>query len=235
MHPLLVRLPGGELSLAEWKLKISLVDVAAGVIDKRKTNGLRQACKRLTEKKVKIAQSTMLKAYLNQVDQIMQLVPSNVPSLTTGKLHELIEIMLGEGLEIPDSVKLALTQRYVSEMMGEKQWSKLLASVSPFSEGVFSYKAPTVSGLAESPENKAKLFQKVVFNDLLAPKVLEGELCSEDVFRCCSCGLELFKGIDVVMLDQFTAVIYDEAQAVFRALAAILKPTLQTHLASQAV
>eukprot|EP00971_Amphidinium_carterae_P289931 5756959-Amphidinium_carterae.5 len=220
-------------SLAEWKAKLPLSLVAEGKIDGRTITGLKKCVTRLSarkDNKEKVTEALKLNGYLSQVEEAEKLAGEKFNMQPLSKIYEVLDMFHTDGVPIPAKVKLELTKKVLQQLVAEK-YADMLETLNPFLPEIatFDYKAPKVQALAETSQEKVKLFQKYMFTDLLSPLIVEGERCKDEVQGLCATAMDLFSDVDLSDLDQTTAIAYDESTSIFKAFLAILDPKFETH------
>ena len=111
--------------------------------------------------------------------------------------------------------------------MVEKQFSALLGVCSPWETKDWDPFVPCLPGLgANEVGRKMSLWRKLVFGDLLAPLILEGETQKDQVVSICKECLDRASAIDMLEVENQVAQLYDEAACAWRSLIAIITDTL---------
>eukprot|EP00971_Amphidinium_carterae_P057538 1137680-Amphidinium_carterae.1 len=134
---------------------------------------------------------------------------------------------------VPEHVKVHLLQQRLDGLRSSKRWAELAEVANPFEEKQFDLRSPCLAGLSSRPEQKIEMYQQHFFNEVMIPLVLEGQHEMETVSELCVISMTHLGKVDVVELEQVTAMVYDECMCIFKTLRALLHTSLCSHEVSQ--
>eukprot|EP00971_Amphidinium_carterae_P244415 4853248-Amphidinium_carterae.5 len=223
----------GDDTLAYWKSKLNLSQLALGKQDKRSKPALRRAIQRLSSKKEHQADATILSGFKSQVNMAEELVSGVIANCTVGRIQDICNMLVAEDHAVPEHVKVHLLQRKIDDLKASKRWEELLVVAGPFEVKTFDLKNPSIAGLSSKPEQKIELYQQHFFNEVIIPLILAGEHELQTVVELSSLSIKLLSNVDVVELEQLTSVVYDECMCIFRTLLSLLEPSLSSHEVSK--
>eukprot|EP00971_Amphidinium_carterae_P062381 1234550-Amphidinium_carterae.2 len=226
-------LHAGDDSLAYWKSKLSLYQLAMGKQDRRGKPALNRAIQRLSAKKECQADATILSGFKTQIGMAEQLVPGVIANCSVGRVLEICDMLAAEEHCVPEHVKVHLLQRKIDELKASKCWAQLVEVASPFDIQTFDLRSPCLAGLSSNPEQKIELYQQHFFNEVIIPLILEGQHEMGTVVELSAVSMNMLGKVDVVELEQLTGVVYDECTCIFRTLIGLLETSLSSHEVSK--
>ena len=206
-----------------------LASVADGTMDGRTSQGLkRSATRKLSSKDAAVrAEGHLLNNFAKAVVAAEAVAPKVFWALPESELKSVLGLLVAEGMEFPASLKYNLVARRAQQLVTEKQFSKLLSVCSPWELKEWCPYSPCLGGLGTNEVGrKMSLWRKLVFNDLLAPLVLEGEAQRAQVVAICNECLDMTRSMDMVECENMVAQLYDEASCAWRALVALSTDSL---------
>jgi hypothetical protein len=199
-----------------------------GTLDGRTVNGLKRAVSRLSTSKVDLADATLLRNYLKLVVVAQQLAPSAMQNLSAEDMHSCVATMAAEGAALPPHVKSELVVQKISELMEKGAHEEMMRIISPWEQGEFDYLDPRLGCLGDAMEHKLRIFQKLIFNDIIIAKLLLGAQAAPSLLTFAQLCLTSFSDVDMLELDDLAASALNSALDVWRFLVAVLTPTLDT-------
>lgn len=182
-----------------------------GSLDGRTVNGLKRAVSRLSSTKVDLADATLLRNYLKLVLVAQQLAPSAMQSLSSEDMHRCVATVAAEGAALPPHVKSELVVGKISELMETGQHQEMMAIISPWEPGEFDYLNPRLGCLGDSMENKTSIFQKLIFKDIIIPKIMQGAQAASSLLTFAELCMTSFSDVDMLELDDVAAAALNSA------------------------
>lgn len=159
-----------------------------------------------------------LKDHLRLIAICKQCTAENIPVLTDDELKTFLALLRAAKVVFPPCVKLALFKRRCAVLLmqcekGDAAAFKTLAAIlePPFQESPkeFCVLEPTLAGLAGSPADSAKLFNKIVFQQVLMPNIGKGAQASLLVLKFCQAVDAMAQSAAEHVTGLWNHVIYD--------------------------
>ena len=111
----------------------------------------------------------------------------------------------------PPHVKSELVVGKISELMETGQHQEMMAIISPWEPGEFDFLNPRLGRLGDSMENKTSIFQKLIFKDIIIPKIRQGAQAAQGLLTFAELCLTYFSDVDMLELDDVAAAALNSA------------------------
>ena len=199
-----------------------------GSKDKRTVEG----CRKRVERLCAAGEPTglVLKNWYATVKLAESLRPDFMPALSEAELLKALDAVVAEGAVFPANVKYALVDRKVQSLVKQRDLKEIVTVLAPFHTSDFDPYQPTLGGAESEAKQRGRLFEKLVFKELLCPMILAAEQKQSEIQSFCLHCLEQFSGVDLCELEAVAAVVYDESTTIWRALTTLLSCSLQPEL-----
>eukprot|EP00971_Amphidinium_carterae_P352134 6492445-Amphidinium_carterae.5 len=219
----------GEDPLQYWKNHINIGQVLDGKQDLRSVTGLKRAVTRRMASKT--VEGTLLNNFLKLVQACVQLGPNLLATVCDAELFKTIEQLEQEDIALTRGFQERLLLRRVAQLVAEHKFAEVIDCLNPWARLAFDWKRPTLAGIHdEQGSSKLNTFKSVLFNEVFCKLILEGQPKGDTVKALSQQCLSIVDSVDLVAMDSAAAKTLSECETVWKALWALLTPTLDIAL-----
>eukprot|EP00971_Amphidinium_carterae_P351130 6491928-Amphidinium_carterae.1 len=199
-----------------------------GDMDKRSIDGLRKRVDRLVA--LNDPDALLLKNFLKVIRVAESMTPTNMKSLSLTEFNGAIETLIAEGVEFPIKVRTALLDKRVKDLMQTHSHADIASILNPFVTEPFNAWEPKLAGIGSDSSTQCTTFVDTVFKDILYKLVMGAQDNEQKIVNFVQCCLHLHEPRvkDMLDMDETCSVTLDESLSAWRALLALLTPTLDT-------
>ena len=193
-------------------------------MDKRATEGLRKSIQRKFRKEETKLDGQLLQNWQKHVIAALSLAPGNFALLNDEELHNTLTFLALEVPEFPEKTKVVAT--LVATLLSERKLDEMLEALSPWQIATFNVQKPCVSGVSWESSKRLAIWRRVLFADAICKFIEDGERGLTPLQHLCKLCLAKTESIDIVYLDNSSALGLEEGKTVWRALLALLSSSL---------
>lgn len=199
--------------------------------DGRYINGLRNAIQKLNRDNVTAAASQSLSIWRSLLTVAQKLQTNSTVKLTQEERVGALETLQPHVKEFPISVKLSLVAIRLRELQNAGDYDTLMEVMNPWQSGEFSWSAPMLGHLVSEtyPLSRAvNWYKRTVFGETLIYLIATGAEGTAKMKSCATAWVKILKDIDVMNLDNASAIARRDSLRVFRTLVLLVSPGLLT-------
>ena len=195
-------------------------------MDKRTTEGLRKSIIRKFQKPETKLDGQLLQNWQKYVNAALALAPGNFAALNNEDLQKTITFLSSEVSQFPDKTKTLIVCRRLTTLLSERKFEEMLDVLSPWVPDDFNPQHPAVSGVSAESGKRLAIWKRMLFAEAICKFIEEGERGQLAVQQLCRLCLEKTRTIDMIDLDNSSALGLEEGKTVWRALLALLSSSL---------
>ena len=146
------------------------------------------------------------------------------------ELLQTLEMLQVESFPLPERLKIDILLRKIGKATREKHYGEAFELLSPWASSQWNYKQPTLAGLTSDPSKRVSLYRKHFLVDVVLKLLLQGKEAADAMVGLSKQALACIEAVDMVTLDASSAIAMDESGCFFKAVMALLTPTLDISL-----
>eukprot|EP00971_Amphidinium_carterae_P036794 723405-Amphidinium_carterae.4 len=157
--------------------------------------------------------------------------PPLMANVDDENLHKTLAQLEKEEIPFTRGLKERILLRQTSRLVAEHRFAEVITCLNPWAAQEFNWQHPTLAGIPDEPgSSKLSTFKSVLFDKVFCKLILEGESKGDTIKALSQQCLSMVESVDLVALDAGAARTLSECETVWKALWALLTPTLDISL-----